>query len=95
MNEGSISFIICWSGDYPWYFPNFLHYFRYNPTIVFLIFTDNNSKLNLSPNMKIIPYSLEQFNVEASKALSFEVAIESEFNLCAFKSAYEAIFSDW
>ena len=34
--------IITYMGKYPWYFPNYLHSCRYNPTIDFLIFTDNN-----------------------------------------------------
>jgi len=88
-------FIICWHGDYPWYFPYFLHSCRYNPTIDFLIFTENKAKLDLPPNMKIITYSLEQFKAEASKALGFEVAVESGYKLCDFKPAYGFIFSDW
>jgi len=58
----------CFMGDYPWYFPYFLHSCRYNPTIDFLILTDNNAKLELPPNVKIIPYSLERFKAETSKA---------------------------
>jgi len=26
-------FLICWQGNYPWYFPYFLHSCRYNQTI--------------------------------------------------------------
>jgi hypothetical protein len=37
-----ILFIITYMGQFPWYFPYFLHSCRYNPTIDFLIFTDNN-----------------------------------------------------
>ena len=90
-----VAFIIAYQGDYPWYFPYFLHSCRYNPTIDFLIFTDNKEKLELPPNVKIIPYSLEQFKAEASKALGFEIAIESGYKLCDFKPAYGFIFSDY
>jgi len=85
----SIAFIVCWSGDYPWYFPYFLHSCRYNPTIDFLIFTDNQTPLeHLPPNVHLIPYSIEQFKADAAKALGFEVAVESGYKLCDFKSAY-------
>jgi len=92
----SIAFLICWTGNYPWYFPYFLHSCRYNPDIDFLIFTDNQSEdLDLPVNVKIIPYSLEQFKINASKALEFEVAVESGYKLCDFKPAYGYIFYDY
>ena len=94
MNSSSILFLICWQGDYPWYFPYFLHSCRYNPSIDFLILTDNDTKLELPPNVKIIPYSIEQFKTDASKILGFEVAVESDYKLCDFKPAYGFIFSD-
>ena len=94
MYSNTITFLICWQGDYPWYFPYFLHSCRYNPEIDFLIFTSNTDvKLELPANVKIIPYSLAQFKAEASKALGFEVAIESGYKLCDFKPAYGYIFS--
>jgi len=90
-----IVFLICWQGNYPWYFPYFLHSCRYNSTVDFLIFTDNHAKLELPANVKIIPYSLEQFKADASKALGFDVEVESGYKLCDFKPAYGFIFSDW
>ena len=91
-----IAFLICWKGKYPWYFPYFLHSCRYNPTVDFLVFTDNNDpNLELPPNVKIIPYSIDRFKTDAVKALGFDVAIESGYKLCDFKPAYGHIFSDY
>jgi len=88
--------ITCWLGNYPWYFPYFLHSCRYNPTVDFLIFTDNqDTSIPLPPNIKIIPYSIEQFKTDAAKALGFEVAVESGYKLCDFKPAYGCIFHDY
>jgi hypothetical protein len=96
MYESSIVFIICWHGNFPWYFPYFIHSCRYNPSIDFLIFTDNAEvKLDLPANVKIIPYSLEQFRTNAAEALGFEVAIESGYKLCDFKPAYGLIFQNY
>ncbi|MDR3340306.1 MAG: hypothetical protein LBT25_09510, partial [Candidatus Symbiothrix sp.] len=95
MNK-KIAFLIVYTGHYPWYFPYFLHSCRYNPTIDFYIFTDIEEKLpHLPPNVRLIPYSLEQFKADASKALGFDVAVESGYKLCDFKPAYGCIFSDW
>ena len=72
-----IVFIIPYIGKYPWYFPYFLHSCRYNPTVDFLIFTDNSDPdLDLPANVKVTPYSMEQFRADAAKALGFEVAVE-------------------
>jgi len=91
-----IAFLICWQGKYPWYFPYFLHSCRYNPTIDFLIFTENNDPdLEVPDNVKIIPCSIEQFKADAARALGFEVAIETGYKLCDFKPAYGHIFSDF
>jgi len=89
INTNSIAFLICWYEDYPWYFPYFLHSCRYNPTIDFFIFTDNKVKLELPPNVKIIPYSLEQFKADASKELGFEAAIEY-----GYKHAISSLHTD-
>ncbi len=91
-----IIFIIAYMGDYPWYFPYFLHSCRYNPTIDFLIFTDNQTPLeHLPENVKIVPFTLEQFNADATKALGFEVSVKYGYKLCDFKPAYGYIFSDY
>ena len=88
-----IIFIITYTGEYPWYFPYFLHSCRYNPTIDFLIFTDNNDpNLELPSIVRLIPYSIERFKADAYKALEFEVAIASGYKLCDFEPAYGTIF---
>jgi len=91
-----IIFIIPYIGKYPWYFPYFLHSCRYNPTVDFLLFTDNNDpSLELPPNVKIVTCSIKQFKAEAAKALGFEVAVESGYKLCDFKPAYGTVFADF
>lgn len=90
-----IVFIIVYMGKYPWYFPYFLHSCQYNPTVDFLIFTDNNDlKIELSPNIRIIPCSIKDFNLRATKTLGFATVVESGYKLCDFKPAYGYIFSD-
>ena len=82
-----IIFIIPYMGNYPWYFPYFLHSCRYNPTVDFLIFTDNNDPyLEFLPNVQIIPCSIDRFKAEAAKVLGFDVAIGSGYKLCDLSS---------
>jgi len=90
-----IVFIIPYIGTYPWYFPYFLHSCRYNPTVDFLIFTDNDTpELDVPDNVRIIPFTLEQFRFQATRALGFEVAIEHGYKLSDFKPVYGHIFAD-
>jgi len=96
MNSPSIAFLICWHGNYPWYFPYFLHSCRYNPTVDFLIFSSNTDiELDLPENVKILPFTLEQFRADAGKTLGFEVAVESGYKLCDFKPALGCIYADY
>ena len=91
-----IIFIITYIGKYPWYFPYFLHSCRYNQTIDFLIFTDNDGlNFELPPNVKMIPYSIDRFKIDASQTLGFEVTVESGYKLCDLRPAYGYIFSDY
>ena len=91
-----IVYIIVYMGEWPWYFPYFIHSCYYNPTIDFLVFTNNLSLLvNLPPNIQLIPYSIEQFKIDTTKKLGFGVAVESGYKLCDFKPAYGLIFQDY
>lgn len=88
-------FIIPYIGSLPWYFPYFLHSCRYNPSIDFVILSDNKSvPVTLPPNVKIIHYTIDQFKTIASKALDFEVVVDHGYKLCDFKPAYGYIFKD-
>ena len=90
-----IKIIITYMGNYPWYFPYYLHSCRYNPTIDFLILTNNDDPiLELPANVTILPYSIEQLKADASKSLGFEIAVESGYKLCDFRPAYGYIYSE-
>lgn len=82
-------------GEWPWYFPYFVQSCRYNPSIDFIVFTDNKFKFqNLPDNFCIIDYSIPQFVKDASDALGFEVKVDRGYKLCDFKPAYGDIFRD-
>lgn len=80
-------------GQYPWYFPYFLHSCKYNSSVDFIILSDNKFPVVLPANVKILHYSIEQFNVDATKALRFKIDVQQSYKLCDFKPAYGYIFS--
>ncbi len=90
----SIVFIIPYIGSLPWYFPYFLHSCKYNPSIDFILLTDHHEKIESPPNLKILNYTIKQFNADASKSLGFNIAVQNSYKLCDFKPAYGIIFSE-
>lgn len=91
----NIVFIILYMGQYPWYFPYFLHSCRFNSTVDFIILSDNESApVELPSNVKLIHYTMDQFKSDASKSLGFNIVADHGYKLCDFKPTYGYIFSD-
>jgi hypothetical protein len=90
-----IGLVIVYFGEFPWYFPYFLYSARFNPDIDFIIFTDSLSNcFKIPPNVKLLDYSLEEFNVTATKKLGIPVNVSNSYKLCDFKPAYGVIFQE-
>lgn len=94
-NEKKIVLITAYMGKFPWYFPYFIQSCKFNPSIDFIILSDNKITLeNLPINVKLINYSIDQFKVDASDKLGFQISIERPYKFCDYKPAYGYIFSD-
>lgn len=91
--EYEIVLIILFMDEYQWYIPCFIKSCIYNPNIDFVILTDNPGNFpNFPNNVKIVKCTLEQFRIEASRSLGFEVVIDNECKLCDFRPAIACIF---
>ncbi len=87
--------LTCWYGDYPWYFPYFIHSCKYNPSVDFIIITNNTNPIPNKPdNVKIIFKNPDEIRNAASEKLGFTVNLEYPYKLCDFKPAYGFIFSE-
>lgn len=91
----SICLINVFFGGFPWYFDFFLKSCGLNPTINFLIFTDNAAPKSSPENVTFISFTLEEFNKVASDKLGMKIEIGHAYKLCDFKPAYGVIFSDY
>ena len=91
----SIVLINVFFGKFPWYFNLFLKSCGTNPTVNFLIFTDQEKPQNCPNNIEFIPFSLGKFNELASEKLNLKINIKYAYKLCDFKPAYGVIFSDY
>jgi len=91
----SIVILICYFGEFPWYFDYFLHSCKYNPTVHFIIITDDEAYSKTLPeNIIIINKSMAELNDLASEKLGFKTHINNTRKLCDFKPAYGFLFSD-
>ena len=63
-------------GKLPWYFNFFLKSCSTNPTVNFLIFTDQEKPKNCPNNIECIPFSLGKFNELASEKLNLKINIK-------------------
>ena len=86
--------LTCYFGKLPWYFILFLKSCEYNPTVDFIIYSDAKNHILLPNNVKIVPFTLKEFNQLASQKLAFEINIKYAYKLCDLKPAYGVIFSD-
>ncbi len=50
MQLTSIGVLTYWYGNYPWYFPYYVHSCSFNPTIDFYIMTDNLDEIPNKPD---------------------------------------------
>lgn len=93
MPLSKIAILICWYCPYPWYFPYFIHSCSFNPTVDFIIITDNKEPIPNQPtNVKIIYKTLDEIKATASEKLDFTVNIDYPYKLCDFKPAYGFLF---
>ncbi len=91
--------VICpYFGKFPLYFDLFLESCRYNPEILFLIFTDQGYESRLPDNVKIATCSFEHIRALIQGKLSLDERksrILSPYKLCDYRPAYGKIFEGY
>lgn len=91
----SIAIISCYMGKLPWYFDYFAHTCKYNPTVHFIIITDDKTYRKPVPdNIRLVYMTLGEVNTIATEKLGFQTAITSSYKLCDFKPTYGLLFED-
>lgn len=81
-------------GQFPWYFRFFIKSCEHNPSIDFIIVTDQPPFKTNAKNIFFVNRNLGEINTLATKKLGFDTRIKYAYKLCDFKPAYGVIFSD-
>lgn len=92
--KNSICLIIPYFGKFPNYFDYFLISCVNNPTINWLIITDNGLE-SPSENIKVINMTFDDFIGIIKSKFDFEICLDSPYKLCDFKPAYGYILEDY
>lgn len=93
--NNNILLIIPYFGKFNNYFRLFLGSCRHNPTINWLIFTDDETKYSYPNNVKVVYTTLHEVRQKIEERLGFSVALETPYKLCDFKPAYGYVFSEY
>lgn len=92
----SIVFICPYFGQLPKnQFPLWLKSCKNNPTINWLIFTDDKTHYDYPKNVKVNYIEFEDFKKQIQKKFSFPLQIERPYKLCDFRPAYGYIFPEY
>lgn len=89
-----IAFIIPYFGKFPKGFKFWLMSCETNPTIDWLIFTDDRTAYNYPKNVKVTYCNFEDIKKRAAKMLGFEPALDRPYKLCDLKPTYGEMFED-
>ena len=90
----SIVLIVAYFGAFPNYITAWLKTCRNNPTINWLVITDNTIECGIPENVKFINIAFEELRKKIQKKYPFYISLNSPYKLCDFKPAYGEIFQD-
>lgn len=94
MIDGSVCIIGVYFGTLPEMFPIWVKSCTWNPTIDFLLITDQ-PVLNFPNNLHVIHSTLENFKQSAEKKLGFKISLERPYKLCDFRPAYGYLLQEY
>lgn len=88
-----IIIICCYFGKMPEYFPAWLMSCGWNPSMDFLLVTDQEIREHPS-NVEIYKSSLEEIRIRAEYVLGFTPCLDQPYKLCDYKVLYGLMFQE-
>ena len=90
----SIAYVVPYFGKFPKGFQFWLLSCKCNPSIDWLIFTDDKTPYDYPENVKVTYWTFNQMKKKAQAIYDFQIFLERPYKLCDFKPAYGEIFAD-
>lgn len=91
----SIVYIVPYFGELPDLFPVWLHSCRNNPTVDWLIFTDDKREFNYPANVHVHYLLFSDLQELIKNKLNCKLYLERAYKLCDYRIAYGDIFSEY
>jgi hypothetical protein len=88
----SILLILPYFGHFNNYFNLWLVSVKFNPTIDWLIFTDDKTNYDYPPNVTVRHISFSDFTDLVQQKFDFQISLDKPYKLCDLKPAYGFIF---
>lgn len=90
----SIAYVVPYFGKFPKGFQFWLMSCGCNPSIDWLIFTDDHTEYDYPPNVKVTYWSFDKMRERAQQIYDFPISLDRPYKLCDFKPAYGEIFAE-
>lgn len=91
----SIIYIVPYFGKLPDFMSIWLHTCKMNPTVNWLIFTDDKQELNYPENVKVVYMSFQNLRNHIQGFYDFTISLDRPYKLCDYKVAYGEIFHEY
>lgn len=91
----SIGIIVCFFGAFPNYVDLWLKSCKDNPTIDWIIFTDQEPISAPIKNVRFEKISLHEMRDRISRKMGFQVVLERPYKLCDYKPVYGVVFEEY
>lgn len=89
-----ICYIVPYFGKFPQNMKLWLNSCGTNPTINWLIYTDDKTKYEYPPNVKVKYCTFNEIKEKIQKSFKFKIDIDRPWKLCDYRPAYGEIFSE-
>lgn len=89
----SIAYVVPFFGKFPKGFQFWLMSCGCNPSIDWLIFTDDHAEYDYPPNVKVTYWSFDKMRERVQQIYDFPISLDRPYKLCDFKPAYGEIFA--
>lgn len=90
-----IAFIIVWYGEFRSYFPLWLKSCENNPTVDFLLFTDQEQEITLPANVKRYIFSFDALRQKFAKHFDFPIRLKYPYKVCDYRPTYGEVFAEY
>ena len=89
-----IAYVVPFFGKFPKGFEFWLLSCKCNPTIDWLIFTDDQTPYDYPENVKVTYFSFEKMKERIQRIFDFPISLERSYKLCDYKPSYGEVFKD-